>query len=1048
MMPSMFSRRKHKRRTTKKLAATAVAAVAGFAGPAMIAAPAQAGTFEISGCFNSEQYSWSPHKSGGVDVYTECPGGPLGSGKGIAARNIQGTGTNAANGSVGFHRFVAPSGTTLTRIRGYWGFSAGDGWKAGLYRPETASWVTSTTMDRRISGGAIAWESMDMPLVDAATTKLELMVRCGASVGCPTDFNAAGALGSELVVTVNDPSAPGLSNGQGLWTHDNWVSGNQSVNFDASDNTGLKHSWVDIDSGPQYGRRDFHCDYRFTVPCTGGTQATPATIPTANFADGTHTMRLVAYDAAGNPAIVSKTIKTDNTAPHAPVLDEQVAENSAGWTTSEQVRFTYADPQDGKAPVNKIHVDVCKTGGTCNTQTIAPSGGKVTGNDTITLPSEGTFTVKARLSDAAGNTGATSSAFTVQYETTPPGAAATAEANGWLNRDEAAKYSQDINGLSFGEINAVSGLAGFAVTTDGNAPGTTVTDGWAGATASKTLNITKEGVTTVKARAISKAGNASTKVTSVDLPVDLTDPTASVSGAPVATSWHAKQVDLTIKGVDPLGQNNAAASGMAPALVNEAHTSGAYVEYSLDGRAFQAVKGDEATVSVGDGEHTVEYRSVDLAGNKSATKTTTFKVDQAAPSPVAFEMPDASAPSKVTVVASDATSGVKSGQVQIRNLDTNGAWTNLGGALSPDADGRMVASTKDAPAGRHQLRAVVTDHAGNSTITERTVNGTTYEITVPKAPTTNPGDNTGPTTTTPPSGGIVDSRPGEFVPGAGVTPGLTAGGGYKGGNIGNGHSGKGNPDGTKTQVTSGLVQKSRGKITLKKCPKRGTTAKSKARAAKCVAKHKAQKKLAKRGEKLVNTMKVGFGKAALLRGSVTTTAGKAIANGEVVIWSELKSAWAAKGNRAFTKIATVKTNAQGAFAYRIPKGATRIIRAEYVGDAQTADSWRDHLVRVAAKVTIKANKKSLRNGQSVRLSGKVSQPVPAGKIVTIQGHDGRKWRTIANVRTNAKGSWKYAYRFTKTTGTRTYALRAQAPNEPLSVYDAGTSKNVRVKVRG
>ena len=54
-----------------------------------------------------------------------------------------------------------------------------------------------------------------------------------------------------------------------------------------------------------------------------------------------------------------------------------------------------------------------------------------------------------------------------------------------------------------------------------------------------------------------------------------------------------------------------------------------FVEYRLDGGAWTTYSAPVAVSAAG--EHTVEYRATDVAGNVSAVRSVSFKVDAAAP---------------------------------------------------------------------------------------------------------------------------------------------------------------------------------------------------------------------------------------------------------------------------------------------------------------------------------------------------------------------------------------------------------------------------------
>jgi hypothetical protein len=126
------------------------------------------------------------------------------------------------------------------------------------------------------------------------------------------------------------------------------------------------------------------------------------------------------------------------------------------------------------------------------------------------------------------------------------------------------------------------------------------------------FTVTTDGVHRVDYYSVDKAGNReSTKF--VSFKIDKTAPTTSYSLDPAEpdgeNGWYVSNVKITLTATD-------ATSG-----VN-------YTEYNLDGTGW--IHGTSFTVRE-DGKHTLDYRSVDMAGNTESTKHDSFKVDQTSP---------------------------------------------------------------------------------------------------------------------------------------------------------------------------------------------------------------------------------------------------------------------------------------------------------------------------------------------------------------------------------------------------------------------------------
>jgi hypothetical protein len=209
---------------------------------------------------------------------------------------------------------------------------------------------------------------------------------------------------------------------------------------------------------------------------------------------------------------------------------------------------------------------------------------------------------------------------------------------------------------------------------------------------------------------------------------------------------------------------------------------------------------------------------------------------------------------------------------------------------------------------------------------------------------------------------------------------------------------------------------------------------------------KAQKRgRAKCGRKPAKpSLELAHGKRAPSTGRVTTAQGAPIANAPVVVEGQPRS------GGPFARLGTAASDAQGRFRFTIPAGPSRTVRYRYEGTNTVKPAQAQLVTKVRAAARLKVNRLRLRNGQSVRFTGRLlGKPIPAaGKLVALQAKVGRGWRTFATPRANAKGIFKHRYRFTETTGLRRYAFRAVVTREAAYSYEAGLSRTVRVTVRG
>ena len=155
-----------------------------------------------------------------------------------------------------------------------------------------------------------------------------------------------------------------------------------------------------------------------------------------------------------------------------------------------------------------------------------------------------------------------------------------------------------------------------------------------------TVTITAGGETTVTARVVDGAGNASGQTVTAKVYIDPAPP--NVPGVTLSTEqWTNSKVTAAIK-------DNG-----------DAHSGVARTEYSLDGGSWTAYSG---VLSIADhGKHTVSARAIDNVGRVSGTASKAAPVDKVAPVISKVEQQPDSGHTEMTlaVTATDADSGVK-----------------------------------------------------------------------------------------------------------------------------------------------------------------------------------------------------------------------------------------------------------------------------------------------------------------------------------------------------------------------------------------------------
>jgi hypothetical protein len=580
-----------------------------------VAAPAHAGTYDVIACDGapgSANNSWSAYTSSSrMRSLVACPsnGAPE---RGIWVSNIPGAG-QLAYGEQAWEQFWAPSGANVVGITFTGGFfragpsvSGSSDWAAQLVTSEgvhlrgCAAYQSALCRDVHTTGSSASFPpTVGISIVASCFT----LTWCNGSVMPAWDSQFGNATAAvqlrSATVRVSDSSAPAASVSGGDLVAGGWVRGLRSLTYSASDNVGIRVARAYVD-GVERASETLPCDYTRAAPC-GPANARPLSIDTALLPDGERTLRVDAVDSAGNVgSSAPKVIQVDN---HAPAAPAGVTVEPSSWSGTNRFDVRWTNPGGQGSPMAKAHWSLCAAegAGTCTTGTAA--GTNIDSLGGLSVPAAGAWSLNVWLEDAAGNSNAAnaSAPVTLRFDDAVPDAPRLAVPRGWVN---AGDLSVGVSGGSAG----ASGLAGYSVTRDGSDPDATVdlANG-----ESYSLRELVEGVTTVKARSVSRAGVAGATARAV-VRVDRTAPTTKLLGAGDPLTPHPGPTTVTVSAADAL-------SGMAAAEAGEPVTSGAYVAYTLDGGPETLVAGDEAQVPVAsEGVHTLAYRAVDVAGNGAA----------------------------------------------------------------------------------------------------------------------------------------------------------------------------------------------------------------------------------------------------------------------------------------------------------------------------------------------------------------------------------------------------------------------------------------------
>ena len=295
---------------------------------------------------------------------------------------------------------------------------------------------------------------------------------------------------------------------------------------------------------------------------------TPAAL--ASLADGSHTFRARARDAAGNvdatPASFTWTV--DTTAPNTTLTSTPPALsnlNSAAFT------FISTEPGTFECSLDGAVFTVCTT------------------PVSLTGLADGSHTFQVRARDAAGNVDATPASFTWTVDTTPPDTTITSGPAALTNATAAT--------ITF----TATEPGTFECALDGAA--------FSSCTTPLSLSALAEGSHTLLVRATDAAGNVDATPASRTWVIDLTPPDTTITSGPPALDLSTSAT-FTFTSSEP----------------------GATFQCALDGAAFVACASPATFTALAEGSHTLLVQAVDGAGNIDPTPASrTWTVDSVAP---------------------------------------------------------------------------------------------------------------------------------------------------------------------------------------------------------------------------------------------------------------------------------------------------------------------------------------------------------------------------------------------------------------------------------
>src|SRR4051794_36237797 len=487
-------------------------------------ASVEAAQYRVSACGPSANYVnhllAASVSDARMSAYTACPND--GSGRQVGVTTLAGIdrGTVPVFANA-IQSFVAPEGTAIQHVHlkaqgRTWNGDWSSLLQASNDRFGSSLWNLSGCVGNAGSanGCVSAADNIEQDYDIPGATGVRAVVSCGNFNGCTTfstgvwPYTRSYYFIRDFDVTLEDASVPSVALTGGTLSSGQWLRGTQALSYNTSDNSGIQRTQFSADDLGLLANDGRACDYTFAVPCQN-LSGEQYTLDTTRLSDGRHVVSVDAADATGvNWGTARQTIFVDNNAPGEPADPSVVG--GEDWHSADGFTVRWANPPSA-APVDRAGYELCHSDGS-GCVSSSQSGTGINQLTNLRVGQPGDYTIRVWLRDAAGNeSGARTRPLHLKFDNVPPAQAAPQHRNGWVDKEEAKSVDQEIDPPKAGSL-PVSGIAGYAVTANGSSPGNVV-DTRAGEgpdfIGHRLLENLPEGITTVRARAISGAGVAS-----------------------------------------------------------------------------------------------------------------------------------------------------------------------------------------------------------------------------------------------------------------------------------------------------------------------------------------------------------------------------------------------------------------------------------------------------------------------------------------------------------------------------------------------------------
>lgn len=429
---------------------------------AALASAAQAAEYKMVACsgssgvppFTVSTNTTSPQNPGGIFTFapwcTGQGGDPPGESSYIRIADNQPSG-NAGVGAYGAFVFDTPAWVHFRGAGGYTRqpgtFNAG--WRSRFWiaGPSGNSQIMTQGAGLPNSNGQWASSNIFGPhLWPYGTysdfTRFVFEMTCVREAGCDrTGFNATDLNGIVFILSDDSPAQIALTDPGSPLMQGAWVKGSQAIGWSVSElGSGIRNDGILID-GSGVGGYDHQASCSTSVsqtngewartytPCpAGGPWQRSITYDTARLTDGAHTLAACAQDfgqyqglnGTGGQSCVARTIRTDNTAPAAPLGLHVTSENPHRYL--QKIGAVFSLPDNQGSPITKVHYDVIDAAGKVVVAEKVASGTNPTQLLDVAGPAAaGAYSLRVWLEDEVGHVGPKSVAA-IPHDATPPAA--------------------------------------------------------------------------------------------------------------------------------------------------------------------------------------------------------------------------------------------------------------------------------------------------------------------------------------------------------------------------------------------------------------------------------------------------------------------------------------------------------------------------------------------------------------------------------------------------------------------------------------------------